>query len=150
VHSDPGAGLAVPQLQAKVIGNNVPAQSLTQRSVIDKLPRKSARPGRLSEALEEQMRVDARDACRRVEARRGRPPQPAEGRGAFGQGMSLATRTRTSGLRGKATRRRDCQLSDSAAAGWSKNMGFYQGRCGCRAKPYAANNLTRSPTERLR
>src|ERR1039458_6446823 len=82
-------GFAVPQLQAKVIGTNVPAQSLTQER-IDKLPKKDrAAWTAYLKRSEEQMRVDRATLAAELKPGEVAPPQPAEGRGAFGQGMSL-------------------------------------------------------------
>src|ERR1017187_7323348 len=82
-------GFAVPRLQANVIGTNVPAQSLTQER-IDKLPKKErAAWTAYLKRSEEQMRVDRATLAAELKSGEVAPPQPAERRGAFGQGMSL-------------------------------------------------------------
>src|ERR1035438_3874651 len=78
-------GFAAPQLRAKVIGTNLPAQSLTQEC-IDKLPKKErAAWTAYLKRSEEQMRVDRATLAAELKPGEVAPPQPAEGRGAFGQ-----------------------------------------------------------------
>ena len=137
-------GLAVPQLQAKVIGTNVPAQSLTQER-IDKLPKKErAAWTAYLKRSEEQMRVARATLAAELKPGEVAPPQPAEGRGAFGQGMSLRHEDAYFGT-APARHIADVIVSfQTPVAGWSKNMGF-SGALRLPGQPYAANNLNAFP-----
>jgi PelA/Pel-15E family pectate lyase len=137
-------GFAVPQLQANVIGTNVPAQSLTQER-IDKLPKKErAAWTAYLKRSEEQMRVDRATLAAELKSGEVAPPQPAERRGAFGQGMSLRHEDAYFGT-APARHIADVIVSfQTPGGGWSKNMGF-SGALRLPGQPYAANNLNAFP-----
>ena len=71
------------------------------------------------------------------------PPQPAEGRGGFGQGMSLRHDDAYYAT-APAKHIADVIVSfQTPGGGWSKNMGF-SGALRLPGQPYAANNLDAS------
>ena len=129
---------AAPQLRTKVIGTNLPAQSLTQER-IDKLPKKErAAWTAYLKRSEEQMRVDRATLAAELKPGEVAPPQPAEGRGAFGQGMSLRHEDAYFGT-APARHIADVIVSfQTPGGGWSKNMGF-SGALRLPGQPYAAN-----------
>ena len=133
---------AVPQIRANVIGTNAVAQSLTQER-IDKLPKKErAAWTAYLKRSEEQMRVDRATLAAELKPGEVAPPQPAEGRGALGQGMSLRHEDAYFGT-APARHIADVIVSfQTPAGGWSKNMGF-SGALRLPGQPYAADNLNR-------
>ena len=131
-------------LHATVIGTNVVAQSLTQER-IDTLPKaqRAAWTAYLKRS-EEQMRVDRATLAAELKPGEVAPPQPAEGRGGFGQGMSLR---HDEDYYGTAPARHIADVIVSfqtPGGGWSKNMGF-AGALRLPGQPYAANNLNAFP-----
>jgi PelA/Pel-15E family pectate lyase len=141
-----GLGLVVPaHLHASVIGTNVIAQSLTAER-IEKLAPKKDRAAWLAylKRSEEQMKVDRATLAAELKPGEVAPPQPAEGRGGFGQGISLR---QPDAYYGTAPARHiaDVVVSfQTPAGGWSKNMGF-NGALRLPGQPYAANNLNAFP-----
>jgi PelA/Pel-15E family pectate lyase len=132
------------QLHATVVGTNVVAHSLTQDR-IDKLPKaqRVAWTAYLKRS-EEQMRVDRATLAAELKPGEVAPPQPAEGRGAFGQGMSLRYEDDYYGT-APARHIADVIVSfQTPAGGWSKNMSF-AGALRLPGQPYAANNLNSFP-----
>jgi PelA/Pel-15E family pectate lyase len=138
-------GFAAPQLQAKVIGMNVVAPSLTVER-IEKLAPSKDRAAWLAylKRSEAQMKTDRATLAAELKPGEVAPPQPAEGRGAFGQGMSLRHEDAywsTAPARHIA----DVIVSfQTPAGGWSKNMAF-SGALRLPGQPYAANNLNAFP-----
>jgi len=131
-------------LYATVVGTNVVAQSLTQDR-IDKLPKaqRAAWEAYLKRS-EEQMRVDRATLAAELKPGEVAPPQPAEGRGAIGQGMSLHHEDDYYGT-APARHIADVIVSfQTPAGGWSKNMSF-AGALRLPGQPYAANNLNAFP-----
>jgi PelA/Pel-15E family pectate lyase len=132
---------APPQLHAKVIGMNVVAPSLTVER-IEKFAPKKDRAAWLAylKRSEEQMKVDKATLAAELKPGEVAPPQPAEGRGGFGGGISLRHPDdyyATAPARHIA----DVVVSfQTPGGGWSKNMGF-SGALRLPGQPYAANNL---------
>jgi len=132
-------------LRAKVIGTNVVAPSLTVER-IEKFAPKLDRAAWLAylKRSEEQMKTDRAALAAELKPGEVDPPQPAEGRGAFGTGMSLRhddAYWSTAPARHIA----DVIVSfQTPAGGWSKNMGF-SGALRLPGQPYAANNLNAFP-----
>jgi PelA/Pel-15E family pectate lyase len=132
---------APPQLHAKVIGMNVVAPSLTVER-IQKLAPKKDRAAWLAylKRSEEQMKVDRATLAAELKPGEVAPPQPAEGRGGFGAGMSLR-HDDAYWATAPARHIADVIVSfQTPAGGWSKNMGF-SGALRLPGQPYAANNL---------
>jgi PelA/Pel-15E family pectate lyase len=134
-----------PQLHPKVIGTNVVAPSLTVER-IQKLAPANQRAAWLAylKRSEEQMKTDRAVLAAELKPGETPPPQPAEGRGAPGTGMSLRhddAYWSTAPARHIA----DVIVSfQTPAGGWSKNMGF-SGALRLPGQPYAANNLNAFP-----
>ena len=132
-------------LHAKVIGTNTVAESLTVAR-IQKLAPPKERAAWLAylKRSEEQMRADRASLAAELKPGEVAPPQPAEGRGGFGSGMSLRhddAYFATAPARHIA----DVIVSfQTPAGGWSKNMGF-SGALRLPGQPYAANNLNQFP-----
>jgi PelA/Pel-15E family pectate lyase len=137
----PACGL----LHASVIGTNVVAQSLTVERIQTLAPKKD-RAAWLAylKRSEDQMKVDRATLAAELKPGEVAPPQPAEGRGAFGQGISLRhddAYYATAPARHIA----DVVVSfQTPGGGWSKNMGF-SGALRLPGQPYAANNLNAFP-----
>jgi PelA/Pel-15E family pectate lyase len=132
-------------LRASVIGTNTIAESLTAER-IQKLAPKKARAAWLAylKRSEEQMRVDRATLAAELKPGEVAPPQPAEGRGGFGTGMSLRHDDAYFGT-APARHIADVIVSfQTPAGGWSKNMGF-SGALRQPGQPYAANNLNAFP-----
>jgi PelA/Pel-15E family pectate lyase len=131
-------------LHATVVGTNVVAPSLTQER-IDKLPKaQRAVWTAYLKRSEEQMRADRATLAAELKPGEVAPPQPAEGRGGFGQGMSLR---HDEDYYGTAPARHIADVIVSfqtPAGGWSKNMSF-AGALRLPGQPYAANNLNAFP-----
>jgi len=138
--------IAVPSLlRAAVIGTNVVAQSLTVER-IQKLAPAGDRTAWLAylKRSEEQMKVDRATLAAELKPGEVAPPQPAEGRGGFGTGMSLRHDDAYFGT-APAKHIADVIVSfQTPAGGWSKNMGF-AGALRLPGQPYAANNLNAFP-----
>jgi PelA/Pel-15E family pectate lyase len=132
-------------LHASVIGTNVVAQSLTVERIQQQAPKKD-RAAWLAylKRSEEQMKVDKATLAAELKPGEVAPPRPAEGRGAFGQGISLRhddAYYATAPARHIA----DVVVSfQTPGGGWSKNMGF-SGALRLPGQPYAANNLNAFP-----
>lgn len=128
------------RLHATVVGTNVVAPSLTQER-IDKLPKaQRAVWTAYLKRSEEQMRVDRATLAAELKPGEVAPAQPAEGRGGFGQGMSLR---HDEDYYGTAPARHIADVIVSfqtPEGGWSKNMSF-AGALRLPGQPYAANNL---------
>ncbi len=138
-------GFATLKLDANVVGTNVVAQSLTQER-INKLPNKKDRAAWTAylKRSQEQMRVDKATLASELKPGQVAPPQPAEGRGGFGGGISLR---HDDAYYGTAPARHiaDVVVSfQTPGGGWSKNMGF-SGALRLPGQPYAANNLNAFP-----
>ena len=132
-------------LHATVIGTNVVAQSLTVER-IQKLAPARERAAWLAylKRSEEQMKVDRATLAAELKPGEVAPPQPAEGRGGFGTGMSLRHDDAYFGT-APAKHIADVIVSfQTPAGGWSKNMGF-SGALRLPGQPYAANNLNALP-----
>ena len=133
------------QLTAAVIGTNKVAESLTAERIQRLAPAKD-RAAWLAylKRSEEQMRVDRATLAAELKPGETAPPQPAEGRGGFGQGMSLRHDDAYFGT-APAKHIADVIVSfQTPAGGWSKNMGF-AGALRLPGQPYAANNLNTLP-----
>src|ERR1700733_8460015 len=77
-------------LHAAVIGTNKVAESLTAERIQKLAPAKDrAAWMAYLKRSQEQMRVDRATLAAELKPGEAAPPQPAEGRGAFGTGMSL-------------------------------------------------------------
>jgi PelA/Pel-15E family pectate lyase len=132
------------QIFASVIGTNVVAQSLTEERIA-KLPAKERGPwlAYLTRS-QEQMRTDRATLATELKPGETAPPQPEEGRGAFGTGMSLRHDDAYFGT-APAKHIADVIVSfQTPAGGWSKNMSM-SGALRLPGQPYAANNLNRYP-----
>jgi PelA/Pel-15E family pectate lyase len=132
-------------LHANVIGTNVVAESLTAER-IQKLAPPKERAAWLAylKRSEEQMKVDRATLAAELKPGEVAPPQPAEGRGAFGSGMSLRHDDAYFGT-APARHIADVIVSfQTPAGGWSKNMSF-SGALRLPGQPYAANNLNAFP-----
>lgn len=133
------------QLHATVIGTNVVAQSLTAERIGKQVPAKQ-RAAWLAylKRSEEQMKVDRATLAAELKPGETAPPQPAEGRGMFGSGMSLRHDDAYFGT-APAKHIADVIVSfQTPAGGWSKNMSF-SGALRLPGQPYAANNLNAFP-----
>jgi PelA/Pel-15E family pectate lyase len=132
---------ANPALHATVIGTNVVAQSLTAERIQKQAPAKErAAWMAYLKRSEEQMKVDRATLAGELKPGETAPPQPAEGRGAFGTGMSLHHDDAYFGT-APARHIADVIVSfQTPAGGWSKNMSF-SGALRLPGQPYAANNL---------
>lgn len=124
---------------------NVIAPSLTVERIEQFAPKKE-RAAWLAylKRSEEQMKTDKATLAAELKPGETPPPQPAEGRGAFGQGISLR---HDDAYYGTAPARHiaDVVVSfQTPAGGWSKNMGF-SGALRLPGQPYAADNLNRFP-----
>jgi PelA/Pel-15E family pectate lyase len=136
---------AAPQLNATVVGTNVIAPSLTVER-IEKLAPAKDRKAWLDylKRSEEQMKTDRATLTAELKPGEAAPPQPAEGRGGFGTGMSLRHDDAYFGT-APAKHIADVIVSfQTPAGGWSKNMGF-SGAMRLPGQPYAANNLNAFP-----
>ncbi len=138
------AGVA---LHAAVIGTNVVAESITVER-IEKLAPAKDKAAWLAylKRSQEQMRVDRATLAAELKPGEVAPPQPAEGRGAFGSGMSL--RHDDVAYYGTAPARHIADVIVSfqtPAGGWSKNMSF-SGELRKPGQPYAADNLNKYPS----
>jgi len=131
-------------LHANVIGTNKVAESLTVER-IDKLPAKERGPWlAYLKRSEEQMKVDRATLAAELKPGETAPPQPAEGRGGFGGGMSLRHDDAYFAT-APAKHIADVIVSfQTPAGGWSKNMSF-AGALRLPGQPYAANNLNTLP-----
>jgi PelA/Pel-15E family pectate lyase len=132
-------------LPASVIGTNVIAQSLTAERIQKQSPVKD-RAAWLAylKRSEEQMKIDRATLAAELKPGETAPPQPAEGRGAFGTGMSLRHEDAYFGT-APARHIADVIVSfQTPGGGWSKNMGF-SGALRLPGQPYAANNLNAFP-----
>jgi PelA/Pel-15E family pectate lyase len=134
-------------LHAAVIGTNVVAESLTVER-IEKLAPAKDKAAWLAylKRSQEQMRVDRATLAAELKPGEVAPPQPAEGRGGFGSGMSL--RHDDPAYYGTAPARHIADVIVSfqtPAGGWSKNMGF-SGESRKPGQPYAADNLNKYPS----
>ena len=130
---------------ANVIGTNVVAPSLTVER-IQKLAPAKERKAWLDylKRSEEQMKTDRATLAAELKPGETAPPQPAEGRGGFGTGMSLR---HDDAYYATAPARHIADVIVSfqtPAGGWSKNMGF-SGALRLPGQPYAANNLNAFP-----
>ncbi len=130
---------------ANVIGTNVVAPSLTVER-IQKLAPAKERKAWLDylKRSEEQMKTDRATLAAELRPGETAPPQPAEGRGGFGTGMSLR---HDDAYYATAPARHIADVIVSfqtPAGGWSKNMGF-SGALRLPGQPYAANNLNAFP-----
>jgi PelA/Pel-15E family pectate lyase len=130
---------------ANVIGTNVIAPSLTMER-IQKLAPPKERAAWLAylKRSQEQMKTDRATLAAELKSGEVAPPQPAEGRGAFGTGMSLR---HDDGYYATAPAKHIADVIVSfqtPAGGWSKNMGF-SGALRLPGQPYAANNLNAFP-----
>jgi PelA/Pel-15E family pectate lyase len=131
---------------AAVIGMNKVADSLTEERINAVLPAKE-RGVWLAYLKRSQEQIKADKAALAAELKPGEvaPPQPAEGRGGFGQGMSL--RHDDAAYYGTAPARHIADVIVSfqtPAGGWSKNMSF-AGELRKPGQPYAADNLNKFP-----
>jgi PelA/Pel-15E family pectate lyase len=136
---------ASPALHATVIGTNVVAQSVTAERIQKQAPAKErAAWMAYLKRSEERMKMDRATLAAELKPGEVPPPQPAEGRGAFGTGMSLR---HDDAYFGTAPARyiADVIVSfQTPAGGWSKNMSF-SGALRLPGQPYAANNLNAFP-----
>ncbi|HEY4382151.1 MAG TPA: pectate lyase [Acidobacteriaceae bacterium] len=130
---------------ADVIGTNVVAPSLTAER-IQKLAPAKERAAWLAylKRSQEQMKTDRATLAAELKPGETAPPQPAEGRGGFGGGMSLRHEDAYFGT-APAKHIADVIVSfQTPAGGWSKNMSF-SGALRLPGQPYAANNLNAFP-----
>ena len=131
---------------AAVIGTNKVAESLTEERINKVLPAKERGPWlAYLKRSQEQMKADKAALAAELKPGEVAPPQPAEGRGGFGQGMSL--RHDDAAYYGTAPARHIADVIVSfqtPAGGWSKNMSF-AGELRKPGQPYAANNLNQFP-----
>jgi len=130
---------------AAVIGTNVIAQSLTVERIQKEAPVKE-RAAWLAylKRSEAQMKLDRATLAAELKPGEVAPPQPAEGRGGFGQGMSLRHEDAYYAT-APARHIADVIVSfQTPGGGWSKNMGF-AGALRLPGQPYAANNLNAFP-----
>ena len=134
-----------PLLLASVIGTNVKAPSLTVERIDQYAPKKD-RAAWLAylQRSEAQMKTDRATLAAELKPGEAAPPQPAEGRGASGDGISLRHDDAYYGT-APAKHIADVVVSfQTPAGGWSKNMGF-SGALRLPGQPYAADNLNRFP-----
>jgi PelA/Pel-15E family pectate lyase len=139
------SGATAPPLHASVIGMNVVAPSLTVERIEKEAPAKE-RAAWLAylKRSEAQMKIDRATLAAELKPGETAPPQPEEGRGAYGTGMSLRHDEAYFGT-APAKHIADVIVSfQTPAGGWSKNMGF-SGALRLPGQPYAANNLNRFP-----
>ena len=139
-------GFFVPQAHANVVGTNVVAQSLTQERIDKLVANKKERAAWTAylKRSEEQMRVDRATLAAELKPGEVAPPQPAEGRGGFGGGMSLRHDDAYFGT-APAKHIADVIVSfQTPGGGWSKNMSF-SGALRLPGQQYAANNLNAFP-----
>jgi PelA/Pel-15E family pectate lyase len=132
-------------LHANVIGANTVAESLTVER-IQRLASAQDRSAWLAylKHSEEQMRIDRATLAAELKPGEPAPPQPPEGRGAPGEGMSLRHDEAYFGT-AQARHIADVIVSfQTPAGGWSKNMSM-SGELRRPGQPYAANNLNRFP-----
>jgi PelA/Pel-15E family pectate lyase len=131
---------------ADVIGTNVIAPSLTQERINQFAPAKQrAAWTAYLKRSQEQMRVDRATLASELKPGETVPPQPPEGRGGFGAGMSLRHDDAYFGT-APAKHIADVIVSfQTPAGGWSKNMSF-AGELRKPGQPYAADNLNRYPS----
>lgn len=131
---------------ANVIGTNVVAPSLTQERIDEFAPAKQrAAWTAYLKRSQEQMRMDRATLASELKPGEAAPPQPPEGRGGFGAGMSLRY---DDAYYGTAAARHIADVIVSfqtPAGGWSKNMSF-AGEPRKPGQPYAADNLNRYPS----
>jgi len=134
-----------PQLRANVIGTNVVAPSLTVERIEKQAPAKDRKAWlAYLKRSEEQMKTDRATLAAELKPGEAAPPQPAEGRGGFGGGMSLRHDDAYFGT-AAAKHIADVIVSfQTPAGGWSKNMSF-SGALRLPGQPYAANNLNAFP-----
>jgi PelA/Pel-15E family pectate lyase len=137
--------LAASWLNASVIGTNKVAESLTAERIQRLAPVKDrAAWMAYLKRSQEQMRVDRAALAAELRPGEAPPPQPEEGRGAIGTGMSLRHDDAYFGT-APAKHIADVIVSfQTPAGGWSKNMSF-AGALRLPGQPYAANNLNRFP-----
>ena len=133
-------------LHAAVIGTNKVAESLTAERVEAQAPAKDKAAWlAYLKRSQEQMAKDKATLAAELKPGEVAPPQPSEGRGAPGQGMSLRHEDAYFGT-ADARHIADVIVSfQTPGGGWSKNMCF----CGELRKPgqpYAADNLNRYPS----
>ncbi|HWG17377.1 MAG TPA: pectate lyase [Acidobacteriaceae bacterium] len=132
-------------LAANVIGTNVIAPSLTAERINQLAPKKD-RAAWLAylQRSEAQMKTDRATLAAELKPGETAPPQPAEGRGGFGGGMSLRHDDAYYAT-APAKHIADVIVSfQTPAGGWSKNMSF-AGALRLPGQPYAANNLNAFP-----
>ena len=139
------AAVIVQPIHAAVIGTNKIAESLTVERI-----QKQARPQDRAAWLaylkrsQDQRKTDRATLAAELKPGEVAPPQPAEGRGAPGQGMSLRHDDAYFGT-APARHIADVIVSfQTPAGGWSKNMSF-AGALRLPGQPYAANNLNAFP-----
>ena len=132
-------------LAANVIGTNVVAQSLTAERIQKQAPAKDRKAWlAYLKRSQEQMKIDRATLAAELKPGEVAPPQPAEGRGGFGAGMSLRHDDAYYAT-APAKHIADVIVSfQTPAGGWSKNMGF-AGALRLPGQPYAANNLNAFP-----
>jgi PelA/Pel-15E family pectate lyase len=132
-------------LHASVIGTNKIAESLTAER-IQKLAPAKERAAWLAylKRSQQQMQTDRATLAAELKPGETAPPQPAEGRGGFGTGMSLRHDDAYFAT-APAKHIADVIVSfQTPAGGWSKNMSF-SGALRLPGQPYAANNLNAFP-----
>jgi PelA/Pel-15E family pectate lyase len=130
---------------AAVIGTNKVAESLTAERIQKLAPAKD-RAAWLAylKRSDEQMRTDRATLAAELKPGETAPPKPAEGRGAFGTGMSLRHDEAYFGT-APARHIADVIVSfQTPGGGWSKNMSM-SGALRLPGQPYAADNLNRFP-----
>jgi PelA/Pel-15E family pectate lyase len=134
-----------PEMHASVIGTSVIAPALTAERIQKLAPAKDRKAWlaylRRSQV---QMAVDRATLAAELKPGETAPPQPPEGRGGFGSGMSLQHDDAYFAT-APAKHIADVIVSfQTPAGGWSKNMSF-AGALRLPGQPYAANNLNRFP-----
>ncbi len=130
---------------ANVIGMNKVAESLTAERIQKQAPAKErAAWMAYLKRSQEQMKTDRATLAAELKPGETAPPQPAEGRGGMGGGMSLRHDDDYFGT-APAKHIADVIVSfQTPAGGWSKNMSF-AGTLRLPGQPYAANNLNAFP-----
>jgi len=139
------ATLIATPIHATVIGTNKIAESLTVERIQRQAPPKE-RAAWLAylKRSQEQRKTDRATLAAELKPGEIAPPQPAEGHGALGQGMSLRHDDTYFGT-APARHIADVIVSfQTPAGGWSKNMSF-AGALRLPGQPYAANNLNAFP-----
>jgi PelA/Pel-15E family pectate lyase len=134
------------RLNASVIGTNKVAESLSEERINKLLPARERGPWlAYLKRSQEQMKTDKATLAAELKPGEVAPPQPAEGRGGMGGGMSLRHDDPTYYGMAPARHIADVIVSfQTPAGGWSKNMSF-AGELRKPGQPYAANNLNQFP-----